>query len=192
MTILAGPDFLVVALTKTGTTSLEAWTESNALLNIASRQDKIDMKDDSTIPIYAAYRDPFSRALAGVYEGLKHHAIRDDVTIDSYAADWLRNPTLERIDVKNHTQLIVDRFRAWSYESFTWFHYSQLNDLPAYINQTHQLDLVPIDTKHVQGPERDEMFGKDFENLTPQATDFLLEHIKREHVPKIFLSLKII
>jgi len=193
--IWQGPGFYIVAPPKAGSRSIEDWCQRKAHVNLITRCSENELaksrKRDQVFPVYAAWRDPYSRAVAGIYEGLTYHSKLEGKTKEECISAWLENPSfVEKHSVKWHTTRLIDQVLGPApCESFNWFHYSHLNKLPDYINRIHHLSFLPMKTKNSHGDERDKLFGKDFKKEYPHVDRLIKAFIHNEFMPNTFLDL---
>lgn len=191
MQVLKGPGFHIVYMPKMGTTSLTQWASNEEDLTRLQLANSVDwIKVAPNDPIYASWRPPLERVISGVYQGLLLLSLAAQEPIEKHVAEWLRNPSLlGRAQISRHTELFKNAYGKYDYQSWNWFHLSQLGSLHTYLNNKHGTSLEKAPKLNSHGSQQELFYGEDWQNKNPKIMKLLREYVANEYIPENFLDL---
>ena len=190
MQVLKGKGFYIVYMEKMGSSSLTQWArveQDLTRLKLTNTVDWIKEVHDDTI--YAVWRPPLERVISGVYQGLILRSNIDKEPLEKHIAEWLKNPTVGKPHITNHTKLVKKVYETHDYQSWNWFRLSQLGSLHTYLNNKHGTSLKEAPKLNSHGTPKGLVFGKDWQNRYPQVMKMLRDHIATDYTPENFIDL---
>ena len=191
MQVLKGKGFHIVYMPKMGTTSLTQWASDEEDLTRLQLDNSVDWhKVAPDDPIYTPWRPSLERVISGLYQGLFLLSSADKEPIEKHIAEWVRNPSLlGRAQISRHTNLFKTDYGKYDYQSWNWFHLSQLGSLHTYLNNKHGTSYEKAPKLNSHLTPRDLIFGDDWQNKNPKIMKLLRDHAANDYVPEKFLDL---
>jgi hypothetical protein len=182
---------LIHRLPKLGSTSLKHWLPD-------------DISVEPVVHRYAVWRPSYERILSGLHTGF--NTVAGSTIQKRYRSEIAFNPPEETL-LEYHKELYMDAYHAWCenmsfYDAphkilehtrllpdmlncdlyIQWIHLDQLDLLPTYLNNKHNLNLPPIDNKNNTKTDN----SRTVSNLQPKA--MLLGLMKKN--PNISLTIE--
>ena len=190
MQVLKGKGFHIVYMLKMGSTSLSRWPVREQDLTRMSYPLEYFKNADPTDPIYAVWRPPLERVISGVLTGLIVRSQSAKEPIEKHVAEWLRNPTVGKPGITSHTKLVKNVYKKHDYQSWNWFHLSQLGSLHTYLNNKHGTSMKEVPKLNSHDSPQDLFFGEDWQNRYPKVIKMLREYVANDYIPENFLDLE--
>ena len=191
MQVLKGQGFHIVFMEKMGSSSLTQWARVEQGLIRLLLTNSVDWirEANPNDPIYAPWRPPLERVISGVYQGLIQRSNIDKEPLEKHIAEWLKHPTVGKPHITSHTKLVKNVYGKYDYQSWNWFHLSQLGSLHTYLNNKHETLLKAAPKLNSHPLPQDLIFGEDWQNRNPKVMKMLRDHVATDYVPEKFLDL---